>query len=166
LIEFGRYAASNRKRRGLGKPETFNFLGFTLICGQSRQGRFLLKRKSRRDRMRVKLQEIKEELRRRMHRPVPEQGRWLNQVVSGFFAYHAVPTNIRALVAFRYHVTLLWRRALRRRSQKDACTRERIAKMTNDWLPKPHILHPWPNQRFAVKHPRQEPSARIGHARI
>jgi RNA-directed DNA polymerase len=166
LIEFGRYAASNRKRRGLGKPETFNFLGFTLICGQSRQGRFLLKRKSRRDRMRVKLQEIKEELRRRMHRPVPEQGRWLNQVVSGFFAYHAVPTNSRALVAFRYHVTVLWRRALRRRSQKDACTWERIAKMANDWLPKPHILHPWPNQRFAVKHPRQEPSARIGHARI
>jgi len=116
--------------------------------------------------MRVKLQEIKEELRRRMHRPVPEQGRWLNQVVSGFFAYHAVPTNIRALVAFRYHVTVLWRRALRRRSQKDACTWERIAKMANDWLPTPHILHPWPNQRFAVKHPRQEPSARIGHARI
>jgi len=166
LIEFGRYAASNRKRRGLGKPETFNFLGFTLICGKSRQGRFLLKRKSRRDRMRVKLQEIKEELRRRMHRPVPEQGRWLNQVVSGFFAYHAVPTNIRALVAFRYHVTVLWRRALRRRSQKDACTWKRIAKMANDWLPTPHILHPWPNQRFAVKHPRQEPSARIGHARI
>ena len=166
LIEFGRYAASNRKRRGLGKPETFNFLGFTLICGKSRQGRFLLKRKSRRDRMRVKLQEIKEELRRRRHRPVPEQGRWLNQVVSGFFAYHAVPTNIRALVAFRYHVTVLWRRALRRRSQKDACTWKRIAKMANDWLPTPHILHPWPNQRFAVKHPRQEPSARIGHARI
>ena len=154
LIEFGRFAATNRKRRGLGKPETFNFLGFTLICGKSRQGHFLLKRKSRRDRMRVKLQEIKEELRRRMHRPVPEQGRWLNQVVSGFFAYHAVPTNIRALVAFRYHVTVLWRRALRRRSQKDACTWKRMAKMANDWLPKPHILHPWPNERFAVKHPR------------
>jgi hypothetical protein len=89
LIEFGRHAATRRAQRGLGKPETFNFLGFTFICGKSRQGRFLL----RRDRMRIKLQEIKGELRRRMHQPIPEQGKWLRQVVTGFFAYHAVPTN-------------------------------------------------------------------------
>jgi RNA-directed DNA polymerase len=85
LIEFGRHAATRRAQRGLGKPETFNFLGFTLICGKSRQGRFLLKRRTRRDRMRTKLQEIKGELRRRMHQPIPEQGQWLRQVVTGFF---------------------------------------------------------------------------------
>ena len=105
LIEFGRFAADNRKRRGLGKPETFNFLGFTFICGKSRRGKFQIKRKTRRDRMRAKLQEIKEELRRRMHQPIPEQGKWLKQVVTGYFDYHAVPTNSPALHAFRYHVT-------------------------------------------------------------
>ena len=94
-----------------------------------------------------------------MHQPIPEQGRWLKQVVTGFFAYHAVPTNGRALAAFRYHVLDLWRRTLRRRSQKDGATWERIAKMADDWLPKPRILHPWPQQRFAVKHPRWEPDA-------
>ena len=93
LIEFGRHAADRRAQRGLGKPETFKFLGFTFICGRSRAGKFLLKRKSRRDRMRAKLKEIKEELRRRMHQPIPEQGTWLAQVVRGYFAYHAVPTN-------------------------------------------------------------------------
>ena len=120
LIEFGRFTAVRRTQRGLGKPETFRFLGFTFICGKSRQGHFQLKRKTRPDRMRAKLQEIKEELRLRMHQPIPDQGRWLRQVVTGFFAYHAVPTNSAALSAFRYHVTCLWRRSLRRRSQKDA----------------------------------------------
>ena len=97
LIEFGRYAAANRKRRGLGKPETFTFLGFTFICGKSRRGSFQLQRKTRRDRMRAKLKDIKEELRRRMHQPIPEPGKWLKQVVTGHFAYYAVPTNSRAL---------------------------------------------------------------------
>ena len=101
LIEFGRLAAERRKRRGLGKPETFNFLGFTFICGKSRQGKFLIKRKTRRDRMRAKLQGVKEELRRRMHQPIPEQGKWLGQVVRGYLNYHAVPTNSRALATFR-----------------------------------------------------------------
>src|SRR5882757_7840284 len=100
LIEFGRHAATKRAQRGLGKPETFNFLGFTFICGTSRRGKFLIKRKTRRDRMTAKLKEIKEEMRRRRHRPIPEQGLWLRQVVSGFFNYHAVPTNFRALAAF------------------------------------------------------------------
>jgi RNA-directed DNA polymerase len=91
LIEFGRLAAANRGRRGLGKPETFSFLGFTFICGKSRRGNFLIKRKSRRDRMRAKLQDIKKEMRRRMHQSIPEQGKWLKQVVAGYFNYHAVP---------------------------------------------------------------------------
>src|SRR5690242_20138420 len=154
LIEFGRQAAVNREKRGLGKPETFNFLGFTFICGKSRGGKFLVHRKTRRDRMQAKLKEVKEQLRRRMHQPIPEQGKWLRQVVTGHFAYHAVPTNIRALATFRYHVTDLWRRALRHRSQKDDTTWERIGKLADDYLPWPRILHPWPSERFAVKHPR------------
>ena len=166
LIEFGRLAAENRKRRGLGKPETFTFLGFVFICSKTRRGKFQIKRKSRRDRMRVKLQAIKQELRRRMHQPIPEQGKWLKQVVTGYFNYHAVPTNGPTLTAFRFHVTNLWRRTLRRRSQKDWTTKERIARLANDWLPKPRILHPWPDARFAVRHPRWEPYARIGPVRL
>lgn len=154
LIEFGRFAAADRKRRGLGKPETFAFLGFTFICGRSRRGRFLLVRKTRRDRMQTKLRSIKEELRRRMHWPIPEQGRWLRQVVTGHFAYFAVPTNGRALQAFRCHVTDLWRRTLRRRSQRNRTTWTRTTRLAGDWLPQAKILHPWPNQRFAVRHPR------------
>jgi RNA-directed DNA polymerase len=166
LIEFGRFAAVTRAQRGLGKPETFDFLGFTLICGTSRQGGFLIKRKTRRDRMRTKLREIKDELRWRRHWPIPEQGRWLRQVVAGFFAYHAVPTNGAALSAFRYHVTALWRRSLQRRSQRDGCTWERMRKLGDAWLPQPRILHPWPQQRFAVKHPRWEPYAGVPHVWI
>jgi len=154
LIEFGRYAATGRERRGLRKPETFNFLGFTFICGRSRQGKFLLKRKSRRDRVRAKLKEIKEELWRRMHQPIPEQGRWLGQVIRGFFAYHAVPTNFTALSKFKYQITWLWFRMLRRRSQKDDTAWTWVKKLAEDFLPKPKILHPWPAARFAAKHPR------------
>src|SRR3954462_14331203 len=87
-----------------------------------------------------------------MHQPIPVQGRWLRQVVSGYFAYHAVPTNRRALMAFRHHVTDLWRRTLRRRSQKDRLTWARMAKVADAWLPRPHLLHPWPSERFAVRH--------------
>jgi RNA-directed DNA polymerase len=154
LIEFGRRAAARRVRRGLGKPETFTFLGFTLICGKSRRGNFLLKRRSRRDRMQAKLLEIGEELRRRMHQPIPEQGEWLKQVVAGYFAYHAVPTNWAALDAFRTEVTRRWRWTLGRRSEKGRLTWERMRKLANDWLPQPRILHPWPEQRLAVRHPR------------
>ncbi len=159
LIEFGRYAAARRAERGLGKPETFDFLGFTFICGTSRRGKFLLKRRTRRSRLRAKLKEVKEELRGRMHRPIQEQGQWLKQVVTGFFNYHAVPTNGSALEAFRTHILALWQRTLRRRSQKDRTAWTRIATLADAWLPKPHILHPWPQQRFAVKHPRWEPYA-------
>ncbi len=166
LIEFGRLAAANRKQRGLGKPETFNFLGFTFICGKSRRGKFLIKRKTRRDRMRAKLRMIKEELRRRMHQPIPQQGKWLKQVVTGYFNYHAVPTNFRALVTFRDGVTHRWQRLLSRRSQNGAITWARMKKLADDWLPQPRIRHPWPNKRFAVRHPRWEPYAGKPHVRV
>jgi group II intron reverse transcriptase/maturase len=166
LIEFGRFAAERRNRRGLGKPETFNFLGFTFICGKTRAGRFQIKRKTRADRMRAKLQEIKQEMRRRMHQPIPEQGKWLGQVVRGYFNYHAVPTNGRALEVFRHLVTDLWRRTLRRRSQKDRMTWARMTELVDDWLPKSIILHPWPSDRFAVTHPRWEPYAGKPHVRL
>jgi group II intron reverse transcriptase/maturase len=154
LIEFGRHAAADREQRGLGKPETFNFLGFTFICSKSRKGRFQIIRKTRRDRMMAKLLELKEEMRRRMHWPISEQGEWLRRVVGGFYNYHAVPTNSRALSAFRYHVAVFWERTLRRRSQRDYTTWDRIGQLAEEWLPKPRILHPWPSVRFAVKHPR------------
>jgi group II intron reverse transcriptase/maturase len=166
LIEFGRHAAENRKRRGLGKPETFNFLGFTFICGKSHRGKFQIKRKTRRDRLRAKLQVIKQELRRRMHQPIPVLGKWLGQVVTGHFNYFAVPTNERALATFRFFVIDLWQRTLRRRSQKDRTSWERMARLANDFLPNPRILHLWPERRFAVTHPRWEPYARIGLVRI
>jgi RNA-directed DNA polymerase len=154
LLEFGRYAAGRRQRRGLGKPETFSFLGFIFICGRSRRGAFLLHRKTRADRMRARLQEIKRTLRKHMHATIPEQGKWLKSVVTGYFAYHAVPTNIRTLGRFRYHVMRLWLRTLRRRSQKDHITWARLSEIAADWLPTPRILHPWPSERFTVKYPR------------
>src|SRR5499425_2527852 len=154
LIEFGRFATERRERRGLGKPETFNFLGFTFICGKTRAGKFQIKRKTRGDRMRAKLQEMKQEMRRRMHQPIPAQGQWLGRVVCGYFNYHAVPTNGRALEVFRHHVTDFWGRTLRRRSQKDRITWARMTQLMDGWLPKPIILHPWPSDRFAVTHPR------------
>src|SRR6478735_3468143 len=144
LIEFGRHAAAERKKRGIGRPETFAFLGFTFICGKSRRGTFQLQRKTRRDRMRAKLQEIKTELRQRMHQSIPDQGHWLRQVVTGHFAYYAIPTNSRALSAFRHYAADLWRRTLRRRSQKDGFTWDRMTKLVAGWLPAPRILHPWP----------------------
>ncbi|MGA8479443.1 MAG: group II intron reverse transcriptase/maturase, partial [Chthoniobacterales bacterium] len=154
LIEFGRFAAANRRRRGLGKPDSFKFLGFTFICGKSLRGNFLLKRRSRRDRMMAKIKEVAGELRRRMHQSIPEQGTWLKQVITGYFAYHAVPTNWAALGAFRDEIIKRWQWTLQRRSQKGSRTWEQMKKLADDWLPKPRILHPWPNQRFAVKHPR------------
>lgn len=154
LLEFGRHAAANRAKRGLGKPETFDFLGFTLISGRSRRGKFLIHRRTQRKRMRAKLKEIKEELRRRMHQPIPEQGKWLTQVVRGYYGYHAVPTNLAALKAFRHHVNRLWVRTLRRRSQKDRFAWQRSIKLADDFLPQPGILHPWPNVRFAARHSR------------
>lgn len=159
LIEFDRFAAVNREKWGLPKPETFNFLGFTHISGRSRSGGFQLKRKTRRDRMQAKLRAIKDELRRRRHEPIPEQGRWLSKVVRGYFAYHAVPTNAKSLAAFRGAVKVFWLRALRRRSQRDRTTWNRMARLAAEFLPAPRILHPWPHDRFLVMHPRWKPSA-------
>lgn len=159
LIEFGRHAAANRKKRGLGKPEPFDFLGFTHICGRSRKGGFVLRRQSRRDRLRAKLREIKENLRVNRHAPIEEQGSWLRHVMAGYFAYHAVPTNGPSLNLFRRAVIWMWRRALRRRGQRDTTSWSTINRLADRWLPSPRILHPWPSQRFAVKHPRWEPDA-------
>ena len=110
--------------------------------------------KSRRDRMCAKLREIKEGLRQRMHRPIPETGKWLAQIVAGYFAYHAVPTNSPALSAFRYHVLVLWHRQLCRRSQRARVLWTRMTKLADEFLPPPRVLHPWPSVRFAVRHPR------------
>jgi len=154
IIEFGRFAAERRERRGLGRPETFNFLGFTFICGKTRAGKFQVKRKTRRDRMQAKLRMVKEEMRRRMHQPIAVQGKWLCHVIRGYFNYHAVPTNSRALVAFRTEIVKSWHRVLTRRSARANLNWDGMNRLIDEWLPKPRILHPWPDQRFAVTHPR------------
>ena len=150
LIEFGRYASDNRKRRGEGKPETFDFLGFTHVCDRTRAGRFIVLRQTIAKRMRAKLAEIKHELRRRLHHPTPSVGRWLRSVVTGHYQDYAVPRNQRKLDAFRYHVRRLWRRALRRRSQRHRCTGERMNRLADRWLPPVRIYHPYPEQRVRV----------------
>jgi hypothetical protein len=159
VLEFGRFAAKNRDLQGLGKPETFDFLGFTHIAGTDSRNVFQLQRKTRRDRLRAALRAIKESLQQRRHEPVSAQGEWLGRVVRGYFAYHAVPTNFRSLDAFRHYVLDLWRRSLNRRSQKDRTTWDRISRIAAEWLPRPRILHPWPNVRFYVNYPRWEPGA-------
>jgi RNA-directed DNA polymerase len=151
LIEFGRFAASNRAARGLGKPETFEFLGLTHICARNRHGRFKLKRVTSKKRLRAKLREVKTELRRRMHLPIPEQGAWLARVVRGHLAYYAVPDNSEALRAFVQAVIRQWLRTLRRRSHKTRMTWERMRRLADRWLPKPRILHPWPNARYDAR---------------
>ena len=167
LIEFGRYAVENRKRRGLGKAETFNFLGFTFICGKSRDGKkFLVKRKTRRDRMQAKLKMITQELSQRRHQPIPTLGKWLGNAVKGYFNYFAVPTNYDALAAFRDEVISRWIRALRRRSQRDKFDWPRMKEIARQWLPRLRIIHPWPRQRFNVKYPRWEPYAGKSHVRL
>ena len=148
LIEFGRFAAQDRERRGLGKPGTFEFLGFTHICAKTKAGRFKLKRVTSKRRMRAKLRTVKAELRRRMHLPVPDQGRWLRSVLQGHFNYYAVPDNSEALSAFRQGVIGQWRRSLSRRSQRAYVTWERMDRIASKWLPPVRILHPWPEARF------------------
>lgn len=155
LIEFGKFAAERRARRGEGKPETFDFLGFTHICGKKANGKgFQLWRKTKRKRLKAKAREVKEELRRHMHAPIDEQGRWLNSVLRGHYAYFAVPTNSAALSAFRHHLIVRWIRRLRRRSQRHRMTWKRMQKYIDRYLPRPRILHPWPEQRFRVKYSR------------
>jgi RNA-directed DNA polymerase len=151
LIEFGRFAASNRAARGLGKPETFDFLGFTHICGKGRSGRFWLRRHTITKRLRAKLKQVKDQLLRRRHLPIPEQGRWLASVVRGHFAYYAVPGNARAINAFRVQVNRHWLRALRRRSQRHRLNWKRMDRLVARWLPPVRIVHPYPEVRFAVR---------------
>ena len=155
LIEFGCQANDHRQRRGEGKPDTFDFLGFTHICGKARKtNRFLVKRKTVRKRLTAKLQEVKAQLRRRWHDPVAETGQWLQAVVRGYFNYHAVSGNMDSLNSFRAQVIWQWRRALRRRSQRSRMTWARFMKLVVRWLPSAKILHPYPNVRFDAKHPR------------
>ena len=151
LIEFGRFAAENRRRRGLGRPETFAFLGFTHMCGKTRAGRYALRRKTIAKRMAAKLREVNALLRQRRHWPIAEQGQWLGSVVRGHTAYYAVPGNIAAVSAFRKQVTRLWGRSLRRRSQRHRVTWERMGRLEARWLPATRITHPWPNVRFDAR---------------
>jgi RNA-directed DNA polymerase len=155
LIESGRFATANRKERGEGKPETFDFLGFTHICGQTwKTGKFLVLRKTIHKRLSAKLRALKEELLRRRHLSVAELGKWLRSVVQGYFNYHAVPGNLASLRSFRLQVIRRWMRALRRRSQKHRLTWPRFVALADRWLPGPAILHPYPNLRFDARHPR------------
>jgi group II intron reverse transcriptase/maturase len=151
LIEFGRHAAQRRAARGLGKPETFDFLGFTHICGKGRSGSFWLRRHTVSKRLRAKLKAVKDQLKRRRHLPVPEQGRWLASVVRGHLAYYAVPGNARAINAFRIQIGRHWLRALRRRSQRHRLSWERMNRLIARWLPPIRILHPYPEVRFDVR---------------
>jgi RNA-directed DNA polymerase len=151
LIEFGRFAAQNRARRGDRKPDTFDFLGLSHICAEDRHGRFKLKRVTSKKKMRSKLKSVKAEMRRRMHLPIPEQARWLARVLQGHYNYYAVPDNSAALRGFREAVIRLWRKALARRSQKGRITWERMYRLAARWLPQPRILHPWPNVRFDAR---------------
>ena len=151
LIEFGRHAVRDRAARGLGKPDTFQFLGFTHVCGKTRKsGRFKLTRITDSKRVRGKLLAVKREMARRMHQPVPEQGRWLARVLQGHYNYYAVPDNIEALSAFRHRIIRHWLTSLRRRSQRHRLTWTRMGRLADQWLPQPRILHPWPEQRFAA----------------
>jgi RNA-directed DNA polymerase len=155
LIEFGKFAAERRKRRGEGKPEMFDFLGFTHYCTTRKDGTgFQLGRRTQRKRMRARLHEIAETLRRDRHKPIDEQGRWLGAVVRGYFAYFAVPTNSRMLSAFRAHIGERWFHSLRRRSQRHRMTWERMSRLIDRFVPPVRVLHPWPDRRFRVKHSR------------
>jgi group II intron reverse transcriptase/maturase len=154
LIEFGRFAATSRARRGLGRPETFGFLGFAHICAKSKNGRFWLKRITISKRMRAKLKAVKDQLRQRMHEPIPEQGRWLGSVVRGHMAYYGVPGNLKAVAAFRDQVARHWLKTLRRRSQKTRTDWARMHRITTRWLPPARVMHPFPHERFAATHPR------------
>ncbi len=155
LIEFGRFAMDNRAKRGDGKPETFEFLGFTHICARRRKdGGFLVRRKTIAKRLRAKVRKVTRELMRRQHEPMSEQGKRVRSVVCGYFNYHAVPGNYHALNRFRKQVARAWLRALRRRSQKGrGLTWARMQKLLEKWLPQPRILHPYPNQRLRVTNP-------------
>ena len=151
LIEFGRFAAPNRKVRGVSKPETFTFLGLNHMCGVNRTGGFKLLRQTAKIRLRTKLKAIREECVVRQHQPISQQGQWLGAVVRGYLNYHAVPTNLSALSLFHNEVKRHWRRALSRRSQTGPITWRKIQSLAQRWLPAPKIQHPWPETRFSLR---------------
>ncbi|HEX4955219.1 MAG TPA: group II intron reverse transcriptase/maturase [Thermoanaerobaculia bacterium] len=151
LIEFGRFAAKRRQTLGLGRPETFHFLGFTHICGESQAGGFVLVRHTQRDRMRDKLHTLQSEMQRRRNLPTAEQGEWLRSVLRGYNSYYGVPTNSRALQSFRTQLTWLWFRSLRRRGQRRKINWKGFRQLARRWLPTSRILHPWPDERFAAR---------------
>jgi group II intron reverse transcriptase/maturase len=150
IVEFGRFAAQDRQRRGEGKPETFNFLGFTHICGKTRNGKFVVHRHTITKRMTAKLKALKEELRRRLHWSVPQVGKWLQTVLAGHYRYYGLPGNSRKLESFRYHLTCLWLKVLRRRSQRHKTNWERMKRLIKYWLPLPRIWHPYPDLSLYV----------------
>lgn len=150
LIEFGRFARENRSRRGQGKPETFDFLGFTHCCGKSSKGKFMVLRLTSAKRLRAKVHAVKDELRRRMHRPIAEQGQYLRAVVTGHMRYFGVPRNRARVQVFRFQVARLWHRTLCRRSQAKHLSWKRMHKIVAHWLPTPHTCHPYPHQRLIV----------------
>jgi RNA-directed DNA polymerase len=150
-LEFGPFAAGNRKKRGEGKPETFNFLGFTHICARKRSnGMFTVLRQTMRKRLQAKLSELKIELQRRMHAPILEVGQWLRAVVGGHFRYYGVPMNTPALQLFRFQIGRLWHRALSRRSQNGRVRWDRMRRLINRWLPPVRVYHDYPLRRFGV----------------
>jgi len=153
-IEFGRFAEINRNKRGEGKPETFDFLGFTHISGKDRNGSYAVKRKTVGKRLWAKVLEVKHQLRRRMHEPVGHNGKWLRSIVQGYFNYHAAPGNIDSLSAFRNRVIRLWRTMLIHRGQKHHLTWARMQRVADRWIPQPRVLHPYPRVRFDATHPR------------
>ena len=155
LIEFGRHAESNRRKRGEGKPETFDFLGFTHICARARKtGYFVVRRQTAGKRVRAKLRQLKRQLRQRMHDEMAQTGKWIESVVRGYYLYHAVPGNMPTLAQFRERLLRLWRHTLRRRGQKHRPTWARLGPVFERWLPRPCVLHPYPQVRFDALHPR------------
>jgi group II intron reverse transcriptase/maturase len=157
LIEFGRFASKNRKERGQGKPEVFNFLGFTHICGVDRTGRFKLLRITDAKRWRAKLRDLKACLRRRMHWRIEEVAEWLKGAVQGFYSYYAVPGNLKSLDSLRYFLGKLWFKTINRRSQKRSMTWKKFIDRWWGEIPKPKILHPYPGERFDAKHSARSP---------
>jgi group II intron reverse transcriptase/maturase len=154
LVEFGRFAQEHRRQRGEGEPESFTFLGFTHSCGTNSTGHFVIWRRSVRKRVEAKLQAVKQTLRARMHDPIPAVGRWLKSVLTGYYQYHAVPGNWASLRLFRERIGRYWRRALERRSQTGRLKADRVTRLIDRWLPRPHLVHPYPSVRFAAKYPR------------
>jgi RNA-directed DNA polymerase len=150
IIEFGRFAAKNRRHRGEGKPETFDFLGFTHICSETANGKFIVLRQTISKRMIAKLKALKDELYRRLHWPVPQVGKWLRVVLLGHYRYYGLPGNSRKLEAFVYHLTRLWFKALRRRSQRSKINWDRMNRLVRRWIPLPRICHPYPDLSLYV----------------